>query len=479
VGDRRKLALALVLILFAITVAEGTEYTRTVPASEVLAKIKAGEPVDYDHVIIKGNLGLDQLGLPEKHTDRALWEISWSGLPENLIIVNSSIRIADSMIEGIVGFSNTIFEKSIDFTDTDFNSDAKFNDSNFNSDAKFIGSKFNNYASFETSEFNKYAHFVDSKFNGHANFGDSKFNEHADFRSSTFNGDAIFSASNFNSDADFSVSNFNGHADFNDSTFNSDANFKPSAFNGDADFIDSEFSNAFFGRTRFNSHVTFERSKFKGDADFSDVKFIGDANFFEVIFEKGTLILGQDSVFYGTLNLNGSNINSIDSYVRWNNLPHLEYNIKIYNILFDNYKKWRLMDDYNECYYKFRVETFKREPFGYGKFLDFVQWILYGFGLRPDFPILWSIAIILISGFIFYRTKSIQKSNTSSEYLTKGEAFIFSAIYFTSGASNIISSQPTEFSPIGKSRYVAILERLFGWVLFALFLASLGNTIAH
>lgn len=37
-GDRTKLALALMLVLVIITVAGGTEYTRIVPASEILAK---------------------------------------------------------------------------------------------------------------------------------------------------------------------------------------------------------------------------------------------------------------------------------------------------------------------------------------------------------------------------------------------------------------------------------------------------------
>jgi len=182
----------------------------------------------------------------------------------------------------------------------------------------------------------------------------------------------------------------------------------------------------------------------------------------------------------------------------------LAFNIRIYNIFFDNYKKWRLFEDYSNCYYTFRTELLSREPMGLKKILDYFQWILNGFGMKPIFPIIWSIGIILIAGAIFYITNGIQRSNekntpnivyipgyqiprkplkdrishiiSQKRTISFGESMLFSATYFSSGANSIISTTPIDLSPIGISRYIAVLERLLGWFFFALFLAALGNT---
>ncbi len=214
--------------------------------------------------------------------------------------------------------------------------------------------------------------------------------------------------------------------------------------------------------------------------------------------------VGEEAVFSGTLDLNQSNLNNIETYVRWNNIGHLAYNIKTYNIFFDNYKKWRLFEDYNDCYYTFRKELLFLETMSFTKLLNYFQWILNGFGMKPIFPIIWSMGIILISGSIFYITNGIKRSkekNTISviyipgykipskplkekislimfqrRTISLGESILLSATYFSSGANNIISTTPLDLFPIGISRYIAVLERLLGWIFFAIFLAALANT---
>ena len=83
---------------------------RVVPAQEILDKIEKGLPVEYDHVIIKGDLDLSKLDLPKRQVERTSFEIEWLGLSENVTIVSSSIRLNDSTIDGNVYFNNTIFE---------------------------------------------------------------------------------------------------------------------------------------------------------------------------------------------------------------------------------------------------------------------------------------------------------------------------------------------------------------------------------
>lgn len=508
----------LVLVGFLTLAVDGADdlsenTLQKISANEILRQIKDNNSVEYYKVIISDDLDLSKLDLPTKHVNRSLYDVEILGLPETQKVITSPIRINHAVIVGKVNLNNIIFNGPIDFSFTSFNSDADFGFSTFNDTADFVKSTFKGDASFERSTFDHTANFwlsnfdhttsferstfksdpnflgsifngradlMYSTFKGRASFEDARFNSDANFGFSTFEDDASFERSTFKGRADFDDSRSNSYADFRLSTFEDDASFERSTFNSDVSFEQSTFEgDARFGRSTFNSDASFRQSGFQKNASFTDSKFSRNTSFNNASFGTGVLLVGEDSVFYN-LDLNKANIDSIDTYIRWDNIKNnLDYNIKIYNIFFDNYKKWRLFDDYNKCYYKFRVESFNREPLSLGKLFDFTLWILYGFGLRPDFPIAWSIAIIFISGFIFYGTNGVQKSDNAKGTISKGDALIFSAIYFTSGASNIISPQPTELSPVGKSRFVAILERLLGWFFFALFLTSLGNMVTH
>ncbi|HSD57723.1 MAG TPA: pentapeptide repeat-containing protein, partial [Methanotrichaceae archaeon] len=287
-------------------------------------------------------------------------------------------------------------------------------------------------------------------------------------------------------------STFNKIADFTGSSFHDTANFAKSFFNDVVDFRSSDLD----GKVQFND------AQFNRNANFEDSDFHSYADFKNTRFGEGSSFLGEGANFRDTLDLTGSNINDI--YIRWGNIKKIAYDYKIYKILLDNYKKWSLLEDYNDCYFNFRLELQKRQPYGIGMFLDFLQRIFYGYGTKPALPIIWSFIIMMFSALFYYITNGIQKSDNKKtpviyapgyhkpykslidkindilfhkRDISLGEAFLFSATYFTSGASNLISSQFTEFYPIGKSRYVAVLERLFGWVFFAFFLTALGNTI--
>jgi hypothetical protein len=61
------LVLAAIVILIGLAQSESEDsqyYNGVVNASEILEKIGKSEPVEYDHVIVRGNLDLNQLGLP-------------------------------------------------------------------------------------------------------------------------------------------------------------------------------------------------------------------------------------------------------------------------------------------------------------------------------------------------------------------------------------------------------------------------------
>jgi len=81
-------------------------------ASEILAAIERGEPVDYDGVIVEGDL-----------------DLRWRSF-------------------GSVNFNDTTFRGSVDFSATNFSGDASFERTQFNGDANFRGARFDGNAEF-------------------------------------------------------------------------------------------------------------------------------------------------------------------------------------------------------------------------------------------------------------------------------------------------------------------------------------------
>jgi len=104
--------------------AEGTQDMqglREVPASEILAKIEKGEPVEYDGVNVKGDLDLAQINLPKRAIEEAYWLIEYLGHgSDEYNVIKSPIKIINSQIDGTVEFGNAIFEEDITFYGTEF-----------------------------------------------------------------------------------------------------------------------------------------------------------------------------------------------------------------------------------------------------------------------------------------------------------------------------------------------------------------------
>jgi hypothetical protein len=77
------------------------EAKTVVSASEILDKIQNGQPVEYDNVIIEGDLDPSTLDLPTeqvKRTDCDYVEEVKRGLPETVKVVTSQIKITNSEI---------------------------------------------------------------------------------------------------------------------------------------------------------------------------------------------------------------------------------------------------------------------------------------------------------------------------------------------------------------------------------------------
>jgi len=140
---------------------------KEVPSSEILSKIKRGEPtIEYDHVRITGDFDIGKLDMP---------------LNGGKYHIVPSIKIISSVFNGTVNFSESHFQKYIDFTKTKFDGSAKFIGSIFSSGVSFLSSKFESSTWFERCDFQ-----------GNVMFHNAEFRKLAIFNESIFNNDSIF-----------------------------------------------------------------------------------------------------------------------------------------------------------------------------------------------------------------------------------------------------------------------------------------------
>ena len=197
-----------------------------VSASEILAKIEKGEPVEYDRIRIKGELDLSKLDLPMEQVARTEFQIKRLGLPDEYKVVSSSIMIKNSTFDAKVNFSNCFFRSRVSFNNTTFSGNADFKGAIFNEgdtfgdDSDFMEATFSGNADFRGTIFNGYPVFWYANFSGNAEFMEGTFSEGALFLGATFRGDADFSDATFMRDALFNEAKFEGEVlTFKDATF--------------------------------------------------------------------------------------------------------------------------------------------------------------------------------------------------------------------------------------------------------------------
>ncbi|OPY50682.1 MAG: hypothetical protein A4E48_01784 [Methanosaeta sp. PtaU1.Bin060] len=139
-----------------------------IKAEEVLEKIEVGEPVEYENIIIFGDLDLSRLDLPRDRNKRQ--------------IIRSVIKIEYSMIKGDVFFDRSTFAGLVDFDGTVFTQAAKFSDSMFCEDAGFSEARFEGEANFSRAEFLTEANFSRARF-GDVDFRNAKFHRNLNLAS--------------------------------------------------------------------------------------------------------------------------------------------------------------------------------------------------------------------------------------------------------------------------------------------------------
>jgi len=273
-----------------------------VQASEILAKIERGEDVEYDGVIIEGDLDISGLDLLTERVRRTKHELQ-KGLFEELKVISSEIKIINSEIQG-VNFYNAYFQKNIffsgakfvkgaffkgakfgkyaDFKSADFGGNAIFQGVQFDRHAYFDGAESDGFVvAFDGAKFGNNASFKGAKFGKFVDFIGAKFGRNTDFEEAEFTGIyTYFSEAKFDGIVRFLRAEFSGYAEFAGAKFGNDASFKGAKFEGNVLFLGAEFDgDVNFGRIDFGGDVNFKSATFGGNAYFQGAKFDGHAYF--------------------------------------------------------------------------------------------------------------------------------------------------------------------------------------------------------
>lgn len=495
---------------------------RVVSASEILAKIQQCEPIEYDHILVKGDMNLSQLRLHKN--------------------ITSAIRINDSILDGFVEFKFAVFDKVIDLSGSNFSYETDFVGSTFSQDANFSETTFNMNADFSGATFKGgsvyislprpplyepnvvlgVADFRGAKFKNAAKFSESTFNN-AHFNGAEFLG-GLFGAADFGGatfiEAYFGKSTFN-YADFNGATFDY-ADFNGATF-GSANFYEATFNNSDFSFTTFIGPADFQRAIFIYYADFFGAKFNSIARFWGSTF--------NDDCDFDRATFNDAEFNGVTfkGYLfGWDDIEtNIDCDEETYLRLIRNLKDHGQFNEADDCYYIYRYRNMN-------SLSDVLGWISCGFGVRPMYAIYFSIILIFLFGSVYWIGNGIYKLANQHQKSTadKGRMWspssiwnslfsvmrerandlkympnrilryfeslrienileMFSKFWHKSFTTNISFKDALYFSALvfftlhpphdweysKRWRYVVLLEDILGGVFMTLFIVTLGNII--
>lgn len=216
-----KNALATLFLLSATVIAT---YAQTrIKASDIIAQINAGKPVEYTDAIIEGELDLTNLENRRLERSADTW-LGFGGNETYESTVEVPIKFINCTFEGdVLAYYHlerhhetylAHFEKDVIFNRCTFKRDSEFKYSEFNAAASFAGSTFTHEANFKYAEFSVGPVFRSVLFDDGACFKYTEFPRETSFEKATFHGLADFKYSKFRSPLNLAGTSFRGHEDF-------------------------------------------------------------------------------------------------------------------------------------------------------------------------------------------------------------------------------------------------------------------------
>ncbi|HEX7445658.1 MAG TPA: pentapeptide repeat-containing protein [Methanothrix sp.] len=491
----------LVILALLVAMVEGESpatFPQDVPADEILSRMSDGQSIYYDGINITGDLNLSSLLGSRTHSRLQLINctvssVTFKGLTmdSDLVLWGTSFGNASfdkASFLGMADLANTSFQHSsflgtafsgpAVFDGARFQGDVSFEDAKFHQDASFNDVVFEGVADFNYSSFDSYTYFSGAHFLQEALFSDVDFSGALDFSASSFAGKANFFQSRFNT-AGFSNAIFSGPVQFGLAKFSGLSSFGDAVFAGEAGFNLARFSDAaYFSGAVFQKDAFFGLTKFQDIASFQDAKFEGDLNFkggsiSTLLFEKATLAT------HSRINLNDTDFARFRAH--WKDIgDHVVWDPGAYLALVSNYHSLGWSDDEDDCYYQYRNLDQSHQGWGVSRAVDVMAWLSCGYGVRPGYAVAWALLTILAFAQVFWKGDGIRRSakplyepaeqDGVPEHVTFRNALFFSTMIF-------LSQGPIDFLPVGRHRYYVILEGIFGWLLLALFLVTLGRVM--
>lgn len=417
-----------------------------ISADWILKRIQKGKKVRLRNAIIEDDLDLNKLDLPTQHVERDEVQKQLGGLKEDIKIVQSSINITNSSIQGTLDFSNSIFNKN-----------AWFNGVTFSSYTVFIGATFSEHALFNEATFSGPALFNEATFDMGAGFIAATFNKQAHFMGAAFGKMAGFVTATFREGAVFNQATFSEYAEFHGVTFNEDVSFCGATVSKDAGFNGAIFS--------------------KG-ANFNDAKFREDVTFLGAVFDQKFSL---------------AEAKYDRAYIRWDTVKdHLEYQGATYITLINNFKNLGFFNDADACYYQYRrIAQNKKSWYDWSKLFDIIAWITCGYGVK-----VWPTAICMLGFVVVFASlygifegianvgssgissisinitpTVIQNAPPTTNVMDAGSPSWADYLYFSAAA--LTGATAAELHPIGAWKYAVVIERLLGYLFLALFVVVL------
>jgi len=123
-----------------------------ISADWILKRIQDEKEVRLRNAIIEGDIDLDKLDLPTESIEQTELrkKMAWA---EDVKIVQSSIKITNSTIQGRLDFSDLTFKRDTRFDGVTFSEGAGFKEATFSGDTGFKEATFKREAEFDGSKF--------------------------------------------------------------------------------------------------------------------------------------------------------------------------------------------------------------------------------------------------------------------------------------------------------------------------------------
>ena len=236
----------------------------TIDASEIIARLDAGNDVELRGVTINGDLNFTEVADRERERNA-----EWGNGENYRCHVRNQVSFVDCTFTGKVlgyfrvqeeGRRNRNWNNNGPLYNADFHEGVVFRGCQFQGDVNFKYSRFYEGADFQESRFDERALFKYSKFDNAASFAGVEIDGESVFKYTQFPEGADFSQARFNGDAGFKYTQFPEGVDFSQATFRREANFKYAQFAEGSNFTGTDFGNdtdfkyAQLGGRKFDGH---------------------------------------------------------------------------------------------------------------------------------------------------------------------------------------------------------------------------------